>query len=223
LSRLQLLPKVWRVVTDWGADAAAARDEQSRRSSLDGYTLAGGVQLEDSVYEDIDEIEASPDVSPGKHSSLTDGANKAFKAHLIPSEACVHHAARMRASDEEGDAEPTADAVNVRDVSPGRLLSPETSARLGSPESSKRSVGKKKGAAGKRRIRKKTHSVVPRDMEATGTVLDSKGLRLFHLMRMFALNYTITGDMLLSLIQLLGRGGGFPSEEVRFTCRVRSC
>ena len=128
----------------------------------------------------------------------------------------------MRASDEQGDAEPTADASDGRDISPSKLLSPESSARLGSPESSKRSVGKaKKGAGtGKRRIRKKTRSVVPRDMEATGTVLDSKGLRLFHLMRMFALNYTITGDMLLSLIQLLGRGGGFPSEEVRLMCHV---
>ena len=54
-------------------------------------------------------------------------------------------------------------------------------------------------------------------------MLDSKGLRLFDLMRMFALNYTITGDMLLSLIQLLGRGGGFPSEEVRFMSHVTSC
>ena len=104
--------------------------------------------------------------------------------------------------------EPITEAVG-RDMSPSRLMSPE---RLESPESSKRSVGKKGKGAPKRRQK---ICMVQLEKESTGTTLDSKGIRLFHLMRMFALNYTITGDMMLSLIQVLGRGGGFPSEEVR--------
>jgi hypothetical protein len=70
LSRLKLLPKVWRVVTNWGAEVEEnAPVDEASASSMDGYNLAGGVQLEDSVYEDIDEIEASPDISPGKHTA----------------------------------------------------------------------------------------------------------------------------------------------------------
>jgi hypothetical protein len=133
------------------------------------------------------------------------------ESHATPhSKWCVHHAERVRASPTRAEVEPITEAVG-RDMSPSRLMSPE---RLESPESSKRSVGKKGKASGAPKRRQKI-CMVQLEKESTGTTLDSKGIRLFHLMRMFALNYTITGDMMLSLIQVLGRGGGFPSEEVR--------
>jgi hypothetical protein len=126
LSRLKSLPKVWRVMTNWGAavdEADAAKKEEEARvrlSSLDGYTLAGGVQLEDSMYEDIHEIEASPDVSPGKHSSLTMVQTR----HSKPPSFHLRRVCTMQS----GRGLPTKKAMLSRRWTPSRA---ETSAQAG--------------------------------------------------------------------------------------------
>jgi len=45
-----------------------------------------------------------------------------------------------------------------------------------------------------------------------GGAMDSKSMRLMHLMRMFALNHSVTADMVLALLRILGNGC-MPSKE----------
>lgn len=51
--------------------------------------------------------------------------------------------------------------------------------------------------------------------------MDSKSMRLMHLMRMFALNHSVTADMVLALLRILGNGC-MPSKEVCVLCSIIS-